>query len=80
MDPPPRDKIGGDPIESAGLFEGDIAGVSADMVRGRKGIQVRPVPNSTLIKSWCTLASYDAYQELRIEPWTILRDNFYLIF
>ena len=40
MEPPPRDKLGGDPIESAGLFEGDIAGVSADMVKGRKGITV----------------------------------------
>ena len=28
MDPPPRDKLGGDPIELAGLFEGDIRGVS----------------------------------------------------
>ncbi|KAK4020421.1 hypothetical protein OUZ56_002401 [Daphnia magna] len=36
MDPPPRDKLGGDPIEIAGLFEGDIAGVvSADMAAGK---------------------------------------------
>lgn len=36
MDPPPRDKLGGDPIEIAGLFEGDIAGVSsADMAIGK---------------------------------------------
>ena len=38
MDPPPRDKLGGDPIESAGLFEGDIAGVSSsNMVAGKSG-------------------------------------------
>ena len=36
MDPPPRDKLGGDPIEMAGLFEGDIAGVSQHDV-ARKG-------------------------------------------
>lgn len=36
MDPPPRDKLGGDPIEIAGLFEGDIAGVSSqDMAVGK---------------------------------------------
>lgn len=36
MDPPPRDKLGGDPIEMAGLFEGDIAGVaSANMAVGK---------------------------------------------
>lgn len=28
MDPPPRDSLGGDPIEMAKLFEGDISGVS----------------------------------------------------
>ena len=39
MDPPPRDKLGGDPIEIAGLFEGDIAGVSsADMAIAGKSI------------------------------------------
>ena len=26
---PPNDQLGGDPIEMAGLFEGDIAGVNA---------------------------------------------------
>lgn len=50
MEPPPRDKLGGDPIESAGLFEGDIAGVSADMVRGRKGIKVSSVSGYLLPK------------------------------
>lgn len=39
MDPPPRDKLGGDPIEIAGLFEGDIAGVSsADMAIAGKSL------------------------------------------
>lgn len=38
MDPPPRDKLGGDPIEIAGLFEGDIAGVSgSNMAVGKSG-------------------------------------------
>lgn len=37
MDPPPRDKLGGDPIEMAGLFEGDIAGVSQHDVARKKG-------------------------------------------
>lgn len=39
MDPPPRDKLGGDPIEKAGLFEGDIAGVQPapdSAVKGKK--------------------------------------------
>lgn len=40
MDPPPRDKLGGDPIEIAGLFEGDIAGVSShDMALASKSLK-----------------------------------------
>lgn len=43
MDPPPRDKLGGDPIEIAGLFEGDIAGVhKQDMVGVKSRSKTKP--------------------------------------
>ena len=37
MNEPPKDQLAGDPIEMAGLFEGDIAGVNVqDMAKYAK--------------------------------------------
>ena len=70
MDPPPRDKLGGDPIEMAGLFEGDIAGVSQHDVARKKGtfkvssyLESIPFrPRSILIQ--CTLHEYLIYRSM----------------
>ena len=53
MDPPPRDKLGGDPIEMAGLFEGDIAGVSQHDVARKGGTK------GTFKVSWFSLIFRD---------------------
>ena len=59
MDPPPRDKLGGDPIEIAGLFEGDIAGVSsADVGKVRSN----RVSSTVWQLVWC-LVSFSLHNE-----------------
>ena len=51
MEGPPNDQLGGDPIEMAGLFEGDIAGVNVqEMVKYAKATDKKTTKSSKTSK------------------------------